>query len=121
MRAAIQAYQLKQAIRFCLTKLIWLASDWNLGDALTKKKGDCRDSLTFFLRHRTWRLKFDPNFIVSAKKQRQPSRTTPSQVIGQRIMNSKENFGDAVHELESHEHEGTCEFMFRMPGHLSAQ
>ena len=32
MRAAIQAYQLKQAIRLCHTKLIWLASDWNLGE-----------------------------------------------------------------------------------------
>ncbi|CAK9107809.1 unnamed protein product [Durusdinium trenchii] len=30
-------------------------------------------SLTFFLRHRTWQLKFDPNFIVSAKKQPFPS------------------------------------------------
>ena len=36
-------------------------------------------------------------------------------------MNSKENLGDAVHELESHEHEGTCEFTLPLPGHLSAQ
>ena len=40
MRAAIQADQLKQALPFAGTVLYWLASDWNLSDALTKEKDD---------------------------------------------------------------------------------
>ena len=70
MRAAIQAEQLKQALPLAGTVLYWLASDWNLSDALTKKKDDCRESMKFFLKTCQWMLKFDPNFVVSAKKLR---------------------------------------------------
>ena len=31
-RSAIQAFQLKAAIPRCLTRLLWLASDWNLSE-----------------------------------------------------------------------------------------
>ena len=47
---------------------IWLASDWNLADALTKIKPECRQAMEQYLRTGRWRLKFDPSFIVSAKK-----------------------------------------------------
>lgn len=39
-RAAFQAHQSKESLPRCGTKLIWLASDWNLADGLTKKKKD---------------------------------------------------------------------------------
>ena len=71
-RSAIQAFQLKEAIPLCLTRLLWLASDWNLSERMTKKKEERRKSLEFFLRCRVWMLKFDPNFIYtqSARKER---------------------------------------------------
>ena len=68
IRAALQAEQLKQSLPDCGTKLIWLASDWNLSDGLTKKKPECRESLAYFMKHRRWMLKFDPEFIVSSRK-----------------------------------------------------
>ena len=46
-RAALQAFKLKESLPRCATKLVWLASDWNLSDALTKKKWECRESLDF--------------------------------------------------------------------------
>ena len=69
-RAAIQAHQLKESLPRLSTRLIWLVSDWNLSDAMTKKKQDCRASLEFYFRRRTWMLKFDPSFIQSARKER---------------------------------------------------
>eukprot|EP00435_Cladocopium_sp_Y103_P006371 s604_g2.t1 len=44
-RSAIQAFQLKESLPRCLTKLLWLASDWNLSDCMTKKKEECRKAL----------------------------------------------------------------------------
>jgi len=61
-RCAIQAFQLKEAIPLCLTRL---ASDWNLSECMIKKKEECRKSLEFFLKRRVWMLKFDPNFICT--------------------------------------------------------
>ena len=69
-RAALQALQLKEALPRCGTRLLWLASDWNLADSLTKKKADCRSSMEYFLKRRVWMLKFDPNFVQSARKER---------------------------------------------------
>ena len=69
-RAAIQGHQLKEGIKRVKTRLIWVASDWNLSDALTKKASECRRSFEQFLRTGVWMLKFDPSFIISAKKAR---------------------------------------------------
>lgn len=49
-RAAIQAFQLKESIPCCNTKLLWLAGDWNLSDCMTKKKAECRRPMDSFLR-----------------------------------------------------------------------
>ena len=35
-RSAVQAYALKQSLQDPNTHLVWVASDWNLADALTK-------------------------------------------------------------------------------------
>ena len=98
-RAAIQAHQLKQALRLCGTHLLWLAGDWNLSDSLTKKKPESRDSMLFYLKHRLWQLRFEPQFIESARKIKK-SKGTPVQQMSQ-VKNS-ESFGvDAIH-LMSH-------------------
>ena len=95
MRAAIQAFHVKQTIRICGTLLIWLAGDWNLGDSLTKKKPESRESMLFYLRHRTWMLKYDPEFIMSARKIKQ-TQGTPVQQLVQSVMNSESFWSDAI-------------------------
>ena len=92
IRAALQAEQLKQSIPDCGTKLIWLASDWNLSDGLTKKKPECRESLAYFMRHRRWMLKFDPEFIVSSRKQKAVSGS-PAMQLSKTNKNSEEFLG----------------------------
>merc|ERR1711951_227799 len=67
-RAAVQAYQLKESISRDLTLLLWIAGDWNLSDALTKKALECRQGLMLFLKTWVWKLKYDPEFVVSARK-----------------------------------------------------
>ena len=67
-RAAIQGHQLKEGMRRVRTKLIWLASDFNLSDALTKRASECRRSFVQFLRTGIWMLRFNPEFVISAKK-----------------------------------------------------
>jgi hypothetical protein len=67
-RSAVQAYQLKESLERDDTRLIWMAADWNLADALTKARLDARQSMMLFLRTWIWRFRFDPAFVVSAKK-----------------------------------------------------
>ena len=90
VRAALQAEYLKQALPACGTRLIWVASDWNLSDALTKKKKKkkCRESLKYFLKHRGWMLKFDPAFVVSSRKQKSVSGS-PAHQLQQQFMSSE--------------------------------
>ena len=45
-------------------------TDWNLSDALTKKALECRQGLLLFLKTWVWKLKYDPEFVVSARKAR---------------------------------------------------
>ena len=68
VRAAIQAQQLKQYLSRVGTKPIWLAGDWLLADAMTKKKLESRASLIQFLKQGIWMLQYNPEFIQSAKK-----------------------------------------------------
>ena len=74
IRSAIQAFQLKENFDRENSKLIWLAGDWNISDALTKKSAECRHGLKLFLKTNVWQLKFDPAFIVSARKLKQQGR-----------------------------------------------
>ena len=98
-RAAIQGHQLKEGLRRALTKLIWLASDWNLSDALTKRPAECRRSLEQFLRTGVWMLKFDPHFVVSAKKAKHLGLDAASQMrkVAPRAARSKKVFGPVQH------------------------
>ena len=84
MRAALQAFQLRDNLRRTSGELRWLASDFDLGDALTKKRSDCRTGLLKFLRTGRWCIRYDPNF-VSAKKNKKAGRsaiTTIDEALG---------------------------------------
>ena len=74
MRAALQAFQLRGNLSRSGCKLWWLASDYDLGDALTKKRADCRLGLLKFLRSGYWCIKYDPGF-TSAKKSKKQGHT----------------------------------------------
>ena len=66
-RAALQALQLREALLRAASELRWVASDYDLGDALTKKKNECRLGLIKFLKTGLW--------CVTARSP-QPVRTT---------------------------------------------
>ncbi|CAE7263320.1 unnamed protein product [Symbiodinium sp. CCMP2456] len=70
MRAALQAFQLRDNLRRAGCILCWLASDYDLADALTKKRADSRFGLIKFLRTGLWSIKFDPSFTSSKKSKR---------------------------------------------------
>ena len=101
-RSAIQAFQLKESLPRCHTRLLWLASDWNLSDCMTKKKDECRRSMEFFFKRRVWMLKFDPSFIQSARKERATKGTPIQQLQGLQSKNSQNFWGDAIHSELSH-------------------
>jgi hypothetical protein len=63
-----EAYQLKLQFDKEENTLVWMDGSWNLSNAFTKEKGDCREPLARFLLTWMWRVKFHPNFIVSQKK-----------------------------------------------------
>ena len=61
MRAALQAFQLRDNLLRAGCLLEWVASDYDLADALTKKKAESRMSLIKFLRTGYWDIiKHDP-------------------------------------------------------------
>ena len=71
MRAALQAFQLRDNLKRAGCELRWLASDYDLADAMTKKKADSRTGLLKFLQTWLWSIAFDPTFTSSRKcKQR---------------------------------------------------
>ena len=70
MRAALQAFQLRDNLRRAGCLLRWLASDYDLADALTKKRAESRLGLLKFLRTGFWSIKFDPSFTSSKKRKR---------------------------------------------------
>ena len=60
-------------------KLRWVASDYDLGDSLTKKRPDCRVGLQKFLKTWLWAVKYDPQFIAS-KKNKKEGKTAINQI-----------------------------------------
>jgi hypothetical protein len=66
-RSAFQGFQMKENLRRDKATLIWLAGDWNLADA-PKKSADSRQGLKVFRRASTRRIKYDTEFVVSARK-----------------------------------------------------
>ena len=71
MRAALQPFQLRDNLRRTGCELRWLASDYDLADALTKKRPEARLGLVKFMRTGLWSIKFDPSFTSSRKAKRQ--------------------------------------------------
>ncbi|CAE7223878.1 GIP [Symbiodinium sp. CCMP2592] len=67
MRAALQALQLRDNLRRVGCEPRWLASDYDLADAMTKKKAESRVGLLTFLKTWLWSVAFDPTF-TSAKR-----------------------------------------------------
>ena len=74
MRAALQAYQLRANLRRSAGELRWVASDFDLGDGLTKKRPDCRVGLLKLLRSGLWCIRFDPQF-ASARKNKKSGKS----------------------------------------------
>ena len=66
-RAALQALQLREHLTRTGAELRWVASDYDLGDALTKKKAERRLGLTKFLQTGLWSVAYDSTF-TSARK-----------------------------------------------------
>ena len=79
MRAALQAFQLRDNLKRVGCELRWLASDYDLADGFTKKRAESRDGLVKYLRTRHWSIAFDPNFIA-AKKNRKAGKTAIQKV-----------------------------------------
>ena len=79
MRAALQAFQLRDNLKRVNCDLRWVASDYDLADAFTKKRGDSRVGLLKFLKSRHWSVAYDPNFIA-AKRNRKTGKTAIQKV-----------------------------------------
>ena len=79
LRAALQAFQLRDNLRRVGAELRWVASDYDLADAMTKKKADSRESLLKFLSTWHWSIAFDPHFLA-AKKNKKAGLTAVSKV-----------------------------------------
>ena len=70
----MQAFQLRDNLKRVGCELRWLTSDYDLADALTKKRGEARVGLMKFLRTWLWSIAYNPNF-VAAKKNKREGRT----------------------------------------------
>ena len=75
MRAALQAFSLRENLARVACELRWLASDYNLADSMTKKKPESRLALQKYLQTRHWAIAFD-----SAKRSKKQGHTAVSQV-----------------------------------------
>ena len=79
MRAALQAFALRENLSRVGCELRWVASDYDLADALTKKKQDARCGLQKFLTSWLWAISFDPTF-TSAKKSKRQGRSAVGRI-----------------------------------------
>ena len=80
MRAALQAFALRENLSRVGCELRRVASDYDLADALkTKKKQDARQGLLKFLTSWVWAIAFDPTF-TSAKRSKRQGRTAVGRI-----------------------------------------
>ena len=70
MRSALQAFKLRENLQRSNCELRWLASDYDLADALTKKRAECRLGLVKYLQTWLWSIAFDPSFTSAKKSKR---------------------------------------------------
>ena len=61
-RSALQALQLRESLHRTLAELRWVASDYDMGDAFTKKKQDCWLGLRKYLSTGLWAIAYDKSF-----------------------------------------------------------
>lgn len=89
MRAALQAFQLRENLRRCGSTLRWLASDYDLADSMTKKKGDSREGILKFMATWHWTIAYDPNFVEATKEawpdRRRPDRSGCTECEGEHL------------------------------------
>ena len=65
--AALELMSVAENLRVQETPLLWVSSDAQLADGLTKAAA--QDILkTFLMRNQTWNVKFDPQFVAAKKK-----------------------------------------------------
>ena len=83
VRAALQALQLRESLIRTNCHLRWLASDYDVGDALTKKRPCCRIGLQKSLKARLWCVAFDPTF-TAARKNAQRGKSAISAIDSKR-------------------------------------
>jgi len=74
VRTAIQAHSLKQCFSDPQSCLKWVAGVFNLSDALTKDTRESRSTLIKFYDQGSWRVKFDPNMVVSGRRLKQQQK-----------------------------------------------
>ena len=79
MRSALQAFQLRDNLQRVGCELRWLASDYDLADALTKKRNDARAGLWRYLKTRLWCIAYDPTF-TSSRKNKQKGKSALGQL-----------------------------------------
>ena len=83
LRAALQALQLRESLDRTNCHLRWLASDYDVGDALTKKRPCCWIGLQKSLKARLWCVAFDPTF-TAARKNAQRGKSAISAIDSKR-------------------------------------
>ena len=101
-RSALQALQVRESLLRAATELRWVASDYDLGDGLTKKKQESRVGLVKFLRTGLWSVAFDPTF-TSARKSHEQGQSAVK-VVDQQLKKGflSMQFHD-MHELSEHD------------------
>ena len=110
-RAALQALQLREALVRAATELRWLASDYDLGDALTKKKAECRAGLIKFLKTGLWSVQFDRSF-TSARRNHQQGQSAIRHVDAASGSKVEEDFGLVqFSELDMLDDESMCQLL----------
>ena len=70
-RSALQTLQVRESLVRAATELPWVASDYDLGDARTKKKPESRVGFVKFLRTGLWSVAFDPTFTSAQRSHEQ--------------------------------------------------
>ena len=84
LRSALQAFQLRDNLARVGCMLRCLASDYDLADALTKKRPDSRVGLMKYLSTWQWAIAFDPSF-TAAKRNKQFGKSAIIQNIDEQL------------------------------------
>ena len=121
-RSALQALQLRESLHRTLAELRWVASDYDLGDAFTKKKQDCRLGLRKYLSTGLWAIAYDKSF-TSARRSHEQARSAVKTIedfeSGHQLKGVLYPCNSA-RSVDDHSHEPTCMRGHLTPGPLSS-